>query len=142
MTLSIFVVGYKIQDMKSNIPSTAKKLSVHYFAPGAFSHLLNCYCKTVGKPSAIEKAYILKKVNFYKFRAFVTEHLGVTDFNMWYGDNKRSVIFTDALSQYINHAEGRTQVYIEPTQETKLIDHLINIVNQNNSAIKKALQAM
>lgn len=75
------------------------------------SHLLNCYCKTVGAEHK-EKSYLLKRVNFYKFREYMQTVNGVTNWFVWYTENNNTPAFNEALASYINHIENRTAVYV------------------------------
>lgn len=121
--------------------SKAYKLIVHFTNAGALSHLLHCYCKTAGKPAAIEKAYTVKKVNFYRFKEYVTTVMNVTDFNSWYLENKGRVAFNDALTCFINASENRTRIFSTETLIDRTLNQLLNSVRYNNQLLRNSLTA-
>lgn len=98
------------------------KLQVNSVAPGTFSHQLYAYCSVNGRDPG--KYQIRKRVNFYKFKAYVEDVMKVGDFNNWYAANFSSVTFLFALEGYINHVEKRSRYYIA------FWEQLINPQNQ------------
>lgn len=124
--------------MSVETQSKAYKLSVHLTMPGALSHILNCYCKTVGKPAEIEKAYTLKKVNYYRFKEYVETVMKVPNFSVWYLETKGRIALSQALSDYINHSEKRVRVF----SATTLIDRKINDALLAVKATNMLLQSM
>lgn len=116
------------------------KLTVVFTQFTEFSYQLACYCKTQGKPANIEKAYTVKKVNFYKFKDYVTKTLNVTDWASWYAENKGGVYFASVLTDYINTTENRTAIYSTPTYIDRLLDEAIRVTRYNNNLMRKALQ--
>lgn len=116
------------------------KLSVVFTQLTDLSFQLACYCKTQGKPANIEKAYTVKRVNYYKFKDYVTSSLNVANFGEWYAENRGTVNFNDVLTNYINTTENRTAIYSTPTYIDRLLDEAIRVTRHNNNMLRKALQ--
>lgn len=102
-----------------------------------FSHLLNVNCKTVNHPN--ERAYILKKVNFYSFRKYMEQTNG-NGFNWydWYMTNRANAeTFNAAIAGYINHIENRTAVYV--SKDGSKLDRLIYSAIETAKGIDKLI---
>lgn len=107
--------------------------------PNTFSHLLNCHCQTVGAEHK-ERAYILKKVNFYKFKAYITKEYNITNFTEWYFNSQANGELLTALASYINQTEKRQGVYLSPNSTTPL-DSLILNTEHSNKTLTNRLRA-
>lgn len=111
---------------------TKGRLTVASTTPNTkFSHLLDCNCKTIGAENK-ERSYLLKRVNFYKFREYMETVKGVSNWQAWYTDNRALPTFNDAIADYINHSENRTGIYI-PNDGSKLY----NLMQQSESITKE-----
>lgn len=109
-------------------------LTVEASAPHPnFSHLINCNCKTIGAEHK-ERSFLLKKVNFYKFREYMETTEGVNWYN-WYMSNRALPAFNEALASYINHDEQRTAKYVCKTGSK--IDALTYNILTTTEAINK-----
>lgn len=101
---------------------TRCKILVVDTVPGVMSHILNCHCKTINHPN--EKTLILKKVNFYKFKTYV-EATFKTNWQDWYFANSHKPELKQALADFINHTEQRTQIYCQNINLSESLDSLI-----------------
>lgn len=78
----------------------------------SFSHLLDCACSTIGAEHK-ERTFLLKRVNFYKFRLYMENNNGVHfSFSTWYTDNRATPAFVAAIEAYINWKENRVAIYV------------------------------
>lgn len=104
----------------------------------SFSHLLNVACQTIGAEHK-EKSYLLKRVNFYKFKAYMQDKNGrYFNWYNWYMDNRHTPTFNEAIAEYVNHRENRTAYYVSETgckmdvllakaiKQTELMKHIIS----------------
>lgn len=101
------------------------KLAVRYIADGAFSFSLACYCQTPGVPTSIEPCPIRVTVNYYKFKAWITQRDWITDFEGWKLKYNNTAHFYNCLTDYINDLQGRTLIYVPQTETSKRLDSLI-----------------
>lgn len=105
-----------------------------------FSHLLNVACSTIGAEFK-EKSYLLKKVNFYKFRAYMENKNGVHfNFYTWYTDNRSLSTFNEAIAEYINHTEKRTAYYV--CEGGSKIDTLLAKAMKQTELMKSIIERM
>lgn len=103
-----------------------------------FSHLLNVNCHTVGAEHK-ERAMLLKRVNFYKFRAYMEQTNG-TAFNWlsWYMSNRANAeTFNTAIAGYINHSENRTATYV--SKDGSKLESIIYAAIETGKGIDKLL---
>ena len=104
----------------------------------SFSHLLDCACSTVNAEFK-ERTFLLKRVNFYLFRAYMENKNGV-HFNWpeWYTDNRAKPAFNEAIAEYINHKEKRTAYYVckGPSKIDTLLAKTIEQTNYFRSIVE------
>lgn len=115
---------------------TKGKLQVYSATPNTeFSHLLDALCHTIGAEHK-ETAYLLKKVNFYKFKAWMQQKNGM-HFNWfnWYSENRAQPEFNTAIAEYLNDKENRTAIYVskDGSKIDRLIYEAIQLTNQMKS---------
>ncbi len=105
-----------------------------------FSHLLNVACSTIGAEHK-EKSYLLKKVNFYKFRAYMEAKNGIHyNWPMWYSDNRATPAFNEAVADFINHTEKRTAYYV--CEGGSKIDTLLAKAMKQTELMKSIIERM
>lgn len=101
------------------------KLSVRSIAETSLSFMLACYCQTPGVSKVIEPCPIRVTVNFYKFKAWIIERDWIVNFENWLFKYKGTAHYYSCLADYINAEQGRTKVYLPPTDLSLQLDSLI-----------------